>query len=174
MVTYWQHPASSDSSWNICAVLNSACTVSDVRITSPTRQYALHQLNHKHTEFAIVLQRVLKNSFIHAIFDICVLDETKVNQTIFNNLVPILHHCLYDTRKLLFPFHEWTLRLRLHVPSMSPFLCATSLIFLTDTLMNRMGVHWHDDGDFDGHGDNDVTCKETFKSVRRSILQGCR
>ena len=80
--------------------------------------------------------------------------------------------------QLLFPFHSAcdrtsrTLRLRLHVLSMSP-------VFVRDTLdlsdghfdgqngcathfaHRNVHYHWDNDGDFDGHGDNDVTCKQT-------------
>ena len=61
-------------------------------------------------------------------------------------------------------------RLRLHVPLMSPILRVTPLIALTDTLMDRMGMQpalpvkvfitsgtmLNVDGDFDGHGDGDI------------------
>ena len=156
--------------------------MSDVRITSPTGQNALHKLYHEHSklfltyfEFTFLLQRVTKKSFrlYYAIFDrICVLVGTRTN-----NLVPILYLCLLIWHSYFSSFiqdgcdrtsNEWILRLRLHVPSMSPFLCATPLIFLTDTLVVdrrvvqpifpikvsiTIGTMLNFDGDFDEHGD---------------------
>ena len=64
------------------------------------------------------------------------------------------------------------MRLRLHVPSMSPFLWAKTLIFLMITLMGRMGVQpilpiqvtisIDIILNFDWHGECDVACKRTF------------
>ena len=72
-------------------------------------------------------------------------------------------------------FHIYSFRecrFCVNIPSISPFLWAVPLIFLTDTLTDRMGVQpilpikvsitTGNDSDFDGHGDGYITCKHTI------------